>query len=136
MSKEVVAKTRYIRMSPRKVGLVVDLVRGLSVVEARRRLRFSAKRAAGPVLKVLESAVANAKQTSLKEESLVVAHATADPGPTLKRGRPGPRGRLKPILKRTSHITIKLAVGGNLASGEKIGDSPKLKGGAGKNSKH
>ena len=87
---------------------MVDLVRGLPVAEARRRLQFSAKKAAGPVLKVLESAVANAAQASLKEGSLVVAHATADSGPTLKRGQPGPRGRLKPILKRTSHITIKL----------------------------
>jgi len=70
MSKEVVAKTRYIRMSPRKVGLVADLVRGLSVVEARRRLQFSARRAAGPVSKTLESAVANAKQKGLKEERM------------------------------------------------------------------
>lgn len=105
---EAIAKARHIRMSPQKVGLVLDLIRGQKIEEARRRLKFCRKRAAVPVLKTLNSAVANAAQKEAKEEDLKVVHATADPGPTLKRSRAGARGRTKPILKRSCHITIKV----------------------------
>ncbi len=72
-------------------------------------LRFTNKAAAKPVAKVIESAVANAEENyGLSREDLYIAQITADEGPTLKRGRAGPRGRFKPILKRSTHITVVL----------------------------
>lgn len=103
------AVAKYIRMSPRKVRLVADLVRDRNVQEALVMLRFLPKAAARPVEKVIRSAVANAEETyGLSSEDLYVAKITADEGPTLKRGQPGPRGRFKPILKRSTHITVVL----------------------------
>jgi large subunit ribosomal protein L22 len=104
---EVRAEAKYVRMSPRKVKLVVDLVRGRDVGEALTMLRFSAKAAARPVAKVIWSAVANAEENyGLSRDELYVAQIYANEGPTLKRGRPGPRGRFKPLLKRSTHITV------------------------------
>lgn len=109
MTKEkVIAKAKYLRTSPQKAGLVLALIRGKPVAEARRILRFSPKRAAKSVLKTLESAAANAKQKGLKEEDLKVVKATADSGPTFKRTRFVSRGRVHRILKRTAHVTIEL----------------------------
>lgn len=109
MSKEkVIAKAKYLRTSPQKAGLVLALIRGKPVAEARRVLTFSPKRVAKSVLKTLESAVANAKQKGLQEESLKVVRAVADPGPSFKRARFVSRGRVHQILKRTTHVTIEL----------------------------
>ncbi len=105
---KVIAKAKYLRTPPQKAGLVLALIRGKSVTEARQVLKFSEKRVAQSILKTLESAVSNAKQKGLKEEDLKVVRATADPGPTFKRIRPVSRGRAHPILKRTTHITIEL----------------------------
>lgn len=96
-------------MSPRKVRLVADLVRNRAVPEALVMLRFLPKAAAKPVAKAIRSAAANAEESyGLSQDDLYVAHITADEGPTLKRGQPGPRGRFKPILKRSTHITVVL----------------------------
>lgn len=115
MSKEkVIATAKYLRTSPQKAGLVLALIRGKSVAEALRVLKFSPKRAAKLALKTLESAVANAKQKGLKEEDLKVVKAVADPGPTFKRVRFASRGRINRILKRTTHLTIEL---GDLPAG-------------------
>jgi large subunit ribosomal protein L22 len=101
------AHARYIRQSPYKVRRVLDLVRGLPVDEARVVLAFTNRRAAQPIRKVLESAVANAEHNhALDADELVIAEAYADEGPTLKRYRPRARGRATRIRKRTSHITI------------------------------
>jgi large subunit ribosomal protein L22 len=105
---KITAKAKYLRTSPQKAGLVLALIRGKSVGEARRILQFSPKRVAKSILKTLNSAVANAKQKGLKEEGLKVVKATADPGPTFKRTRPVSRGRAHRILKRTTHVTIEL----------------------------
>jgi large subunit ribosomal protein L22 len=103
----VKAQAKYIRQSPYKVRLVLDLVRGLPVIEAEDVLRLTARGATDPVAKVLRSAVANAEHNhALDSEDLVVAEAYADEGPTLKRFRPRARGRAARIRKRTSHITI------------------------------
>ncbi len=103
------AVAKYIHMSPRKVKLVADLVRERDVPEALVMLRFLPKAAAEPVEKAIRSAVANAEGTyGLSSDDLYVAKITADEGPTLKRGQPGPRGRFKPILKRSTHITVVL----------------------------
>jgi large subunit ribosomal protein L22 len=104
------AQAKYIRESPYKVRRVLDLVRGLPVDEARVVLEFTNRKAAGTVIKVLDSAVANAEHNfALDADELVVAEAYADEGPTLKRWRPRARGRATKIRKRTSHITIVVA---------------------------
>ena len=104
---KVRARASYVRQTPSKVRLVLDLVRGLPVDEARHVLAFTNRRASQPVSKVLESAVANASHNhALDAEELRIVEAFADEGPTLKRFRPRARGRATQILKRTSHITI------------------------------
>ena len=104
------AQAKHIRQSPYKVRRVLDLVRGLPVDEARVVLEFTDRKAAGSIIKVLDSAVANAEHNfALDAEELYVAEAYADEGPTLKRWRPRARGRATKIRKRTSHITIIVA---------------------------
>ena len=105
----VKATAKYVRMSPRKTRLVVDLVRGMSVAAARHQLQFSQKAAAKPVLKVLNSAVANAQNNnSLDTTDFIVTAAFVDEGPTFYRHRPRAQGRSAPIRKRMSHITIEV----------------------------
>lgn len=104
---EVKASVRHIRISPRKVRIVIDLVRGKSVDEALTLLKFIPKRASEPIAKVIKSAAANAEHNfNLNKEALVVSQAFVDQGPTMKRFHPRQRGQAFPILKRTSHITI------------------------------
>ena len=105
----VKATAKYIHMSPRKVRLVVDLVRGLGIEEARRQLMFSPKAAAKPVLKVLNSAVANAENNfSMDTTNFVVSEAFVNEGPTFHRFRPRAHGRAAAIRKRMSHITVEV----------------------------
>lgn len=109
MAFEVRAVIKYVRMSPRKVRLVIDQVRGLAVDDALAILKFTPKAAAKPVAKVIKSAMANAEENfGLSREDLYVSQIFADVGPTHKRWKAGARGRVKPILKRTSHITVVL----------------------------
>ena len=104
------AQAKHIRQSPYKVRRVLDLVRGLPVDEARVVLEFTDRKASGTIIKVLDSAVANAEHNfALDAEELYVAEAYADEGPTLKRWRPRARGRATKIRKRTTHITIVVA---------------------------
>ena len=106
---EVRAVAKYIRMSPRKVRLVADLVRGMKVLDALALLPHVQKAAAVPVRKVIRSAAANAEENlGLASGDLYVAEITADVGPTLKRHRAGARGRAKPLLKRSTHIAVVL----------------------------
>ncbi len=106
---EARAVAKYIRMSPQKVRLVVDQVRGKQVEEAKQILRFTRKYAADPVSKVLLSAVANAKQNpNIDENILFVKEIYVDQGPSLKRWRARAQGRAASIKKRTSHITVVL----------------------------
>lgn len=106
---EVRAVARYIPMSPQKVRRVVNVVRGLPVSEALAQLQFLPQRAAKPVSKVIASAAANAEENlGWNREDLYIAMIKADEGPTRKWRRFGARGRFKPILKRTSHITVVL----------------------------
>jgi len=107
---KVRAQAKHIRQSPYKVRRVLDLVRGMPVDEARVVLEFTNRKAAGTIIKVLDSAVANAEHNfALDADELFVAEAYADEGPTLKRWRPRARGRATKIRKRTSHITIIVA---------------------------
>ena len=100
---------RYVRMSPQKVRLVVDQVRGKWVDEALTMLKFMPQAAAKPVYKTIRSAVANAEENEgLDREYLYIARITADGGPTRRWRRFGARGRFKPIRKRSAHITVVL----------------------------
>lgn len=103
------AHARYIRMSSRKVKVVLDLIRGKSVEEAQALLAYTPRAAVPVVLKVLDSAVANAENNmELNRDSLKVAECYANQGPTLKRFQPVSHGRAHHILKRSSHITVVL----------------------------
>jgi large subunit ribosomal protein L22 len=107
-NKEYRAAHYYCRMSVHKVRPVVDLIRGLDASEAREVLRYTKKRAALYVDRVLLSAMANAEQSGANVQGLMIAKATADGGPTLKRWKAGPHGRVRPILRRRSHIEVVL----------------------------
>lgn len=104
------ARLRFLRMSPRKVRLVCDVVRGKQVEEALATLRFTPKAAALPISKLIRSAIANAEQKkeNLDIDRLFVKTIRVDEGPTLKRWRPRARGRATRINKRTSHIVVEL----------------------------
>ena len=103
------AHAKYVRISSRKVKIVIDLIRGKSVKEAEAILQYTPKAATEPVLKLLKSAVANAENNlELNSDDLYVAEVFANQGPTLMRYRPRAHGRASRIRKRTSHITIVL----------------------------
>ena len=107
---ETKAVSRYVRIAPRKARIVVDLVRGKSVPQAREILAFCERAAAETVAKTLNSAVANAEHNNhLRGDNLVVKAAYVDEGPTLKRIRPRVKGSASRINKRTCHITIVVA---------------------------
>ena len=109
-SREVRATAKYVRVSPGKARLVVDLVRGKSVAAAFDILHFCDRHVAVDVEKVLRSAVANAENNNgMRAQDLVVKTAYVDEGPSLKRIRPRAKGSASRILKRTSHITIIVA---------------------------
>ncbi len=106
---KVDAKLNYLRISPRKVRLVADLIRGRRVDEAEGRLKFTNKKATKPVSKLLNSAIANAEHNfDLDRDNLYISEIKVDQGPTLKRWRPRARGATNQIQKKTSHITIVL----------------------------
>ena len=101
------AIAKYIRIAPSKVHVVLDLIRGKNYQEAVAILKTTNKAACEPVLKVLNSAAANAEvNLGMNKDALYVAECFADQGPTLKRVQPVSRGRAYRILKRTSHITV------------------------------
>lgn len=104
---EIKAKAKYIRMSPRKVRLVVNIIRGLKANEALDQLNFIKKRAVQPVEKLIISAIANAKNNfELDQDNLYIKEIRVNEGPTLHRWMPRARGRATPIRKRTSHISL------------------------------
>ena len=104
---QVKAVSKYIRISPQKARLVIDQIRGLPVNRALELLQFSPKKAAKPIKKTLESAIANAENNEGADiDELRVEMVYIDEGPTLKRWLPRAKGRATSIFKRTSHITI------------------------------
>jgi large subunit ribosomal protein L22 len=106
---EARAKARYVRVSPRKARMVIDLIRGKDVPRAREILQFNERNVSEVVEKCLNSAVANAEREGVKPESLFVKTTYADEGPTLKRFRPRAKGSAARIRKRTCHITVIVA---------------------------
>ena len=107
---EVTAQLRYLQASPQKVRLVADLIRGKGVQDAANTLLLTNKSAARPLRKLLTSAIANAenREEHVDVDALYVKEIFVDQGPALKRLRPAPQGRAFRILKRQSHVTIKL----------------------------
>lgn len=104
---EAKAVAKYVRIAPRKVRVVMDLIRGKDVAEAFAILKFTPKVGADAIEKVLKSAVANAENNfDMDVDNLYVSSAYVDQGPTLKRIHPRSRGQAFKILKRTSHITV------------------------------
>ena len=104
---EARASTRYVRVTPQKLRLVVDLIRGKNVETALGILEFTPKRGAKIVAKALKSAVANAEHgTRVDVDKLFVKRAYVDEGPTQKRSLPRAHGRATPVFKRSSHVTV------------------------------
>jgi large subunit ribosomal protein L22 len=104
---ETKAVARFVRMSPRKVRLIMDQIRGKNVDEALNTLSFSPQKGSRILKKLIHSAVANAEQnSSVDVDSLFIKRIFADEGPTLKRWRPRALGRATRIRKRTSHLTV------------------------------
>lgn len=107
MAEDIRAIARYIPYSPQKVRLVADLIRGKDVLEALNILRFTPKAASRPMIKVLNSAIANAEENfGVSRDELFIYRVYADEAPTRRWRRFGARGRFKPILRRASHITV------------------------------
>lgn len=105
-----IAKSKFVRISPRKARLAADLIRGKSVEEASIQLLFSRLRAGRLLQKTLATAVANAEtQHNVQRRDLKVKEVRVDAGPTMKRAKPKNRGGSHPIMKRTSHFTIVVA---------------------------
>jgi large subunit ribosomal protein L22 len=106
---QISATHKYLRIAPRKVRLVADLIKGKKVLEARATLKYTTRAAAEPLEKALRSAVASAKHNfQLEELNLYITRVIVNEGPKLKRYRPRARGRAFPIQKKTSHITVVL----------------------------
>ncbi|MEK7608298.1 MAG: 50S ribosomal protein L22 [Patescibacteria group bacterium] len=106
--KQHSATVRYLRIAPRKVRSIADLIRGLSINEAEAQLIFHSRRPAQPLLKLLRSAVSGAKEKKLEIEKLFIKEIRVNQGPMLKRYLPRARGSASPIEKKMSHVTIVL----------------------------
>jgi large subunit ribosomal protein L22 len=120
---ESIARVRHIRVTPQKARRIVDIVRGKQATEALAILKFAPQSASEPVYKLVAAAIANARvkadaeNTFLDENDLVIAKAFVDEGTTLKRFQPRAQGRAFRINKRTSHITVVLATPDVVAAG-------------------
>lgn len=119
MPVQAKAQLRHLRIAPRKVRLIADLIRGQEIKKAQSLLEFNLKKSAQPVKKLLDTALANAKNNlNLEESSLVISEIFVDEGPKLKRWRARSRGRAAQIQKKTSHVTIILK--GERVKGKKV----------------
>ena len=125
---QAVATARYIRTSAQKAGLVLDQIRGLDVTQALASLKFNQKIIARDIAKVLRSAIANAQQADGfggDVERLFVAKCYADQGPSMKRIRPAPMGRAFRVVKRTAHLTVRVAERPSKVIAAPAGEEPK-----------
>jgi large subunit ribosomal protein L22 len=117
---EAKAEARYVRVSPQKARLVVDLIRGQSADQARTTLRSTNKRIAPQVQKVLDSAIANARERfeDVDVDRLFISEAYVHDGPRMKRVRPAPMGRAYRYQRRMAHIVVKVAAKADKAENE------------------
>lgn len=112
MKEGAIAKSRFMRISPRKARLAAGLIRGLSVAKAAQQLLHGNLKGGRMLIKTLDSAIANAEtQLDMRRENLIVAEVRVDCGPVLKRAKPRSKGGRHPIMKRLSHFTIIVAEG-------------------------
>ena len=105
---EIKSVQKFVKTSPRKLRLVANLARKMKPTEAIEALPFSRKRAAEPLVKVIKTAMANAKERGVKEENLIFKEIQINEGPRLKRGRPASRGVWHPYKRKMSHIRVVL----------------------------
>lgn len=105
---EIISTQKYFLMSPKKLRTVVGVIRKLRPTEAVEKLPFVGKKAAEPLIKVIKSAIANAKNKGISEDDIIFKEILINEGPRLKRGRPVSRGMWHPIIKRMSHIRVVL----------------------------
>lgn len=103
---DIISTQKYIVMSPKKIRLVANVAKKMSPKEAIEKLPFIGKRAAEPVIKVIKSAMANARVKGISEDNMVFKEIQISEGPRLKRGRPVSRGQWHPIKRRMSHIRV------------------------------
>ena len=123
---EARAQARYVRVTPMKARRVIDLIRGMNAADAQAVLTFAPQAASEPIGKVLASAIANATNNhAMDARALVVSEAYVDEGPTMKRIRPRAQGRAYRIRKRSSHITVVVSDGRELAVAPKAAAKPK-----------
>lgn len=121
----VTVKLKYLRIAPRKVRLVADMIRKKKIEEAQNFLNFTTKKAAKPLLKLLKTAVADARHNfQLDPDNLYISKITIDEGPKLKRWRPRSRGMVYEIQKRTSHVILVLD---EISPGKKVKKAKKAK---------
>lgn len=120
MEKQYIATQKYLLESPRKLRLVVEVVKKMKPVEAVEKLPFVQKRAAGDLAKVIKSAIANAKAQGVSDTDLVFKEIQIGEGPRLKRGRAASRGMWHPFKKRMSHIRVVLVSVKKVEKVEKI----------------
>ncbi len=121
----VTVKLKYLRIAPRKVRLVADMIRKKKIEEAQNFLNFTTKKAAKPLLKLLKTAVADARHNfQLDPDNLYISKITIDEGPKLKRWRPRSRGMAHEIQKKTSHLTLVLD---EITPGKKVKKTKKVK---------
>lgn len=105
---EIIATQKFLIVSPKKIRTIVSVVKGLSPTQAVEKLPFVGKKASEPLIKVIKSAIANAKVKGISEDNLIFKEIQIGDGPRLKRGRPVSRGMWHPIIKRMSHIRVVL----------------------------
>lgn len=106
---EIKANLKYLHIAPRKTRAVADVIKGKSATEAEVVLKFLRRRASTPILKLLKSAIANAKHNfNIEKDKLTIKSIKVDQGPVLKRFMPRARGMAAPIKRRQSHVTLVL----------------------------
>jgi large subunit ribosomal protein L22 len=103
---DIISTQKYIVMSPKKLRLVANFAKKMSPKDAVERLPFVGKRAADPIIKVIKSAMANARVKGISEDNMILKEIQISEGPRLKRGRPVSRGQWHPIKRRMSHIRV------------------------------
>ena len=125
--KQAIAHLNHLRIAPRKVRLVANLIKGLPIAQALAQLHILTKRSSHPIEKLVKSAQANAKEAGLDEKKLVIHSITVNKGPILKRWMPRAQGRATPIHKMTSHISVILCEGEKTYESAFVTDTKKEK---------
>ncbi|MCX6810817.1 MAG: uL22 family ribosomal protein [Candidatus Berkelbacteria bacterium] len=106
---EIKVKSKYLRISPRKLRPVVNFVRGMNAIEAKSKLKFQPNKGANMIVSLIDNAMSVVKSGDMASESFYVAAIACGDGPRLKRGTPVSKGRMAPIVKRQSHMTLTLS---------------------------